>query len=71
MSEDKTTQEVLGAEIVGSAASDLIAEAGLGIEMAAFADDIGLTIHAHPSLAEGFMEATQAAVGHAIHVINK
>jgi len=58
---DAKTTEILGAQIVGPEASDLIAEAGLAIEMGALALDVGLTIHAHPTLAEAFMEAAKAA----------
>jgi len=68
---DGDTKELLGVQIVGPEASDLIAEAALAIEMGAFADDVGLTIHAHPTLAEAFMEACKAALGEAIHAINR
>ncbi len=67
---DKGTQEVLGIHIVGPGASDLIAEGALAIEMGAFIDDLSLTVHAHPTLAEGLMEAAKAAVGEAIHALN-
>jgi dihydrolipoamide dehydrogenase len=67
---DKGTQEVLGIHIVGPGASDLIAEGALAIEMGAFIDDLSLTVHAHPTLAEGLMEAAKASVGEAIHAIN-
>jgi dihydrolipoamide dehydrogenase len=56
---------------VGNGASDLIAEATLAIEMGAVADDLRLTIHAHPTLAEATMEAAAAALGEAIHIINR
>src|SRR5690606_16403958 len=46
---DKETGIVLGGLIVGPGASDLIAEIGLAIEMAATLEDIALTIHAHPT----------------------
>ncbi len=49
---DETTQRVLGCGIVGPNAGELVAEAGLAIEMGADASDIGLTIHAHPTLSE-------------------
>ncbi len=49
---DKQTHRVLGAGIVGTNAGDLIAEVGLAIEMGADAADVGLTIHAHPTLSE-------------------
>jgi dihydrolipoamide dehydrogenase len=68
---DKASDVVLGAEIVGPQASDLIAEATLGLEMASFTADLGLTVHAHPTLSEGLMEAAAAADGAAIHMLNR
>jgi dihydrolipoamide dehydrogenase len=62
---------VLGAQIVGYEASNLIAEVGLAIEMGATLEDISLTIHAHPTLAEMVMEASEAAMGHGIHSLSK
>jgi dihydrolipoamide dehydrogenase len=47
---DETTHRVIGGGIVGTNAGDLIAELGLAIEMGADAADVGLTIHAHPTL---------------------
>ena len=58
---------VLGAQIVGPEASNLIAEIGLAIEMNATLEDIALTIHAHPTLAEIVMEAGEDALDRAIH----
>jgi len=49
---DPETKRVLGAGIVGANAGELIAETGLALEMGANAEDIGLTVHAHPTLAE-------------------
>jgi dihydrolipoamide dehydrogenase len=49
---DEATHRILGCGIVGPSAGDLIAEAALAIEMGADAGDIGLTIHAHPTLSE-------------------
>jgi len=49
---DKTDKRIIGAGIVGTAAGDLIAEAALAIEMSCDAEDIGLTIHPHPTLSE-------------------
>ncbi len=49
---DKGTHRVLGGGIVGTNAGELIAEVGLAIEMGADAADIGLTVHAHPTLSE-------------------
>jgi dihydrolipoamide dehydrogenase len=68
---DAATDELLGVEIVGPDASDLIAEATLAIELGASSEDIGLTIHAHPTLAEATMEAANAARGEAIHAVNR
>ena len=68
---DAETGELLGCHIVGNGASDLIAEATLAIEMGAVADDLRLTIHAHPTLSEAMMEAAAVALGEAIHVINR
>jgi dihydrolipoamide dehydrogenase len=49
---DAKTRRVIGAGIVGTNAGELIAEVGLAIELNADAADIGLTIHAHPTLSE-------------------
>lgn len=49
---DKKTGRIIGAAAVGTNAGELIAEAGLAIEMGCDAEDIGLTIHAHPTLSE-------------------
>jgi len=68
---DAATKEVLGIHVVGNGASDIIAEAALSIEMGALADDISLTIHAHPTLPEAIMEAAKASLGEAIHIINR
>ncbi|MEO7113861.1 MAG: dihydrolipoyl dehydrogenase, partial [Polyangiaceae bacterium] len=68
---DKNTHEVLGVHIVGAEASDLISEGALALEMHAFLEDIGLTIHPHPTLGEGMMESAQNGLGHAIHIMNR
>ncbi len=68
---DAETKEVLGIHVVGNGASDIIAEAALAIEMGALADDISLTIHAHPTLPEAIMEAAKASLGEAIHIVNR
>jgi dihydrolipoamide dehydrogenase len=49
---DEETDRIIGCGIVGPNAGDLVAEAGLAIEMGADAHDIGLTIHPHPTLSE-------------------
>ncbi|HVZ73947.1 MAG TPA: dihydrolipoyl dehydrogenase [Polyangia bacterium] len=68
---DAQSKEVLGIHVVGNGASDVIAEAALAIEMGALADDISLTIHAHPTLPEAIMEAAKASLGEAIHIQNR
>ena len=68
---DPESHEVLGVGIVGPEASDLISESALALEMCAFAEDVALTIHPHPTLGEGVMEAFKHALGEAVHVMNK
>lgn len=68
---DADTHVVLGVHIVGPEASNLISEAALAIEMAARLEDVALTIHPHPTLGETMMEAAEATLGHAIHIIQK
>ncbi len=60
---DKETRRIIGAGIVGPNAGELIAEAVLALEMGADAEDIGLTIHAHPTLSETFNFAAEMAEG--------
>jgi dihydrolipoamide dehydrogenase len=68
---DKSSGRVVGIHIVGPAASDLISEAALALEMVATAEDIALTMHPHPTLGEALMEAAAHSLGHAIHVVNR
>lgn len=68
---DAKTHVLLGVTIVGPEASNLISEAALAIEMGARLEDVALTIHPHPTLGETMMEAAEATLGHAIHVIQK
>lgn len=60
--------EILGAHIVGSDATEMIAEYGLAIQLEATAEDIHHTIHAHPTMSEAMMEAAAAVFGEAIHI---
>ena len=60
---DPTSHKVLGVSIVGSHAGDLISEGALAIEMGADAEDIGLTIHPHPTLSETFANAAEVFAG--------
>ncbi|MCA9691624.1 MAG: dihydrolipoyl dehydrogenase [Myxococcales bacterium] len=68
---DAKDDRVLGVHIVGPEASDLISEAALAIEMGAFAEDIALTVHPHPTLGEAVMEAAKHALGEAVHIQNR
>ena len=68
---DDADNRVLGVTIVGPNASDLISEAALAVELWAEGLDLGLTIHPHPTLGEGMMEAAKHALGEAIHIANK
>ncbi|KPV56800.1 dihydrolipoamide dehydrogenase [Paenibacillus sp. A3] len=68
---DKDTGLLIGAQVVGAEASNLIAELTLGIEMGATLEDIAMTIHAHPTLGEITMDAAEGALGHPIHQLGK
>ncbi|MBE8221360.1 MAG: dihydrolipoyl dehydrogenase [Bdellovibrionales bacterium] len=68
---EKTTHVILGVHIVGPEASQLISEASIAIEMGARLEDFTQTIHPHPTLSEPIMEAAEASLGHAIHIIQK
>jgi dihydrolipoamide dehydrogenase len=64
---DKTTDEILGAHMIGPNVSELIPEAVLAMEYRGSAEDIAITVHAHPTLSETVKEAALAALGRAIH----
>jgi dihydrolipoamide dehydrogenase len=68
---NKDSGVLLGAQIVGPEASNLIGELGLAVEMGATLEDIALTIHAHPTLTEMVMDAAEGALGHPIHQLSK
>ncbi len=68
---DTETERVLGVGIVGPGAGELIAEATLAIEMASSVKDLGMTIHAHPTLSETVMEAADVFFGHSTHLKSK
>ncbi|MCJ0913517.1 MULTISPECIES: dihydrolipoyl dehydrogenase [Mammaliicoccus] len=60
---------LIGAQVAGTGASDIIAELGLAIETGMTAEDVSLTIHAHPTLGEISMEAAEVALGTPIHTM--
>ncbi len=68
---DAESGAVLGGQIVGPEASELIAEIGLAIESDATLADIAETVHTHPTLSESVMEAGKNALGRAIHALNR
>ena len=60
---DEQTNRLIGCGIVGPSAGDIIAEAALAIEMGAEAEDVGLTVHPHPTLSETFAMSAEAFAG--------
>ncbi|TDO99705.1 dihydrolipoyl dehydrogenase [Marinomonas balearica] len=65
------TDRILGCHIVGGQAADLIAQAVIAMEFGSTAEDIALTVFAHPTVSEAVHEAALAVDGHAIHVANR
>jgi len=65
---DAKTDEILGAQVYGAHATDIIAEAAIAMKLESTAEELGKTIHAHPTLAEGMMEAAHALHGECIHM---
>ncbi len=68
---DADTKQLLGVVAVGRGVSEFIGEATLALEMGAFLEDVALTIHAHPTMSEALQEAIEAALGQAVHMVNK
>ncbi len=68
---DRRSGRVIGMGIVGAGAGELIGEGVLAIEMGAVAEDIALTVHAHPSLSETIMEAAEDLVAGATHFLQR
>lgn len=68
---EKSTDRILGVHILGPQASEMIAQAVISMEFSASAEDLGLTMFAHPSLSESAHEAALAVSGHAIHMVNR
>lgn len=65
---DSETGEVLGGQIAGANASDIITEITLAIETGATLEDIALTVHPHPTISETIMEAAEVGIGAPIHI---
>ncbi|MFZ0133734.1 MAG: dihydrolipoyl dehydrogenase [Desulfobacterales bacterium] len=68
---DPDTGRILGVGIAGRGAESLIAEGVLAVEMGALAQDVGLSIHPHPTLSETEMEAAEIFTGTATHILSK
>ena len=68
---DAETGVVLGGQVVGREASELIAEVTLAVEMGATLEDLAATVHTHPTLSEAVHEAAENARGQAIHTLNR
>jgi dihydrolipoamide dehydrogenase len=65
---EKKYDEVLGIHIVGPHATELLAEACLGLKLETTTEEIARTIHAHPTLSEVIHEAAELTLGHPIHI---
>jgi len=68
---DAKTDRILGASILSHAASELIAEIVAVMEFGGSSEDLGRTVHAHPTLSEAVKEAALAVEKHAIHIGNR
>lgn len=65
---NKETGEILGGQIAGVNASDLISEITLAIETSSTLEDVSLTVHPHPTISEAIMEAAEVGLGLPIHI---
>jgi dihydrolipoamide dehydrogenase len=65
---DAETDEMLGVHMLGANVSDLIAEIVLAFEYRGASEDVGMTVHAHPTLSETVKEAALGALGRSIHI---
>jgi dihydrolipoamide dehydrogenase len=64
-------QRLVGAGVVGPEASELIAELTLALEVGASLEDLALTVHSHPTLAEAVHEAAEQGLGQSVHILNR
>jgi dihydrolipoamide dehydrogenase len=65
---DAETDELIGAHLIGPNVSELISEVVLAFEYRGASEDIGITVHSHPTLSEAVKEAALAVLGRAIHI---
>ncbi len=68
---DADSDQILGVHVIGPQASELIGQAVVAMEFSASAEDLGLTMFAHPTLSEAVHEAALAVGGRAIHTVNR
>ena len=68
---DAATDRILGVHVLGEQASELIAQAVIAMEFGALAEDLALTMFAHPTLSEAVHEAALGVSGNAIHMVNR
>lgn len=68
---DAESDRILGVHVLGPQASELIAQAVIAMEFEASAEDLGLTMFAHPTLSEAVHEAALGVAGHAVHMVNR
>jgi len=64
---DAKTDELLGCHMIGPNVSELISEVVLAFEYRGAAEDLGITVHSHPTLSEAVKEAALSVLGRAIH----
>ena len=67
-SAEKKYDEVLGVHIIGPHATELIAEACVAMQLETTADELGRTMHAHPTISEAVMEAAEGVHDLAVHI---
>ena len=65
---DPETGEILGASIVGERATDIVHELILARRAELTLEEVADMIHAHPTIAEGVMEAAKGSLGRAVHI---
>jgi dihydrolipoamide dehydrogenase len=65
---DAETDELLGAHMIGANVSEMIEEAVLAFEFRGSSEDIGITVHSHPTLSEAVKEAALGVLGRSIHI---
>lgn len=68
---EASSGKILGVHMIGAHAADRIHEAALAMQVGATVAQVAEMIHAHPTLAEGFMEVAEDAAGKSIHQVRK